>query len=90
MMTEIVWEDSFIKKLKKLIKIDNELKFKVQEKVKIFCENQFESSLKTHKLHGKLKDYWAFSIDYNYRIVFRYGNNNKVYLINIGSHDEVY
>ena len=43
-----------------------------QEKVRRFQNNVFEPSLKTHKLSGKLKDYWSFSVEYDLRIIFYY------------------
>jgi len=56
----------------------------------MFSENPFNVKLKTHKLSGTLKDCWAFSVDYNFRIIFKFIDKNKVLLIDIGSHDEVY
>ncbi len=89
-MINIIWEESFTKKIKKLIKNQPDLNERIFDKIRLFSENQFEPSLKTHKLSGTLSNYWAFSIDYYYRIVFRFGKNNQVFFISIGSHDEVY
>ena len=52
----------------------------------------YDSSLKTHTLSGKLKGLWAFSITYNQRLVFEFADNTrkKVFLVYIGTHDEVY
>lgn len=90
MMIEIRWEDSFTKKVKKIIKSDPSFKSKLVEQLQLFAVNQFDPTLKTHKLHGKLKNYWAFSVDYNYRIIFIFNDDSSVSLINIGDHDEVY
>ncbi len=49
-----------------------------------------ESSLKTHKLSGRLQELWSFSVEYDLRIVFYFAEENKVVLVDIGTHDEVY
>jgi mRNA-degrading endonuclease YafQ of YafQ-DinJ toxin-antitoxin module len=56
----------------------------------LFSDNPFHPSLKTHSLTGNLQDYWAFSITYEYRLLFRFLSEEKELLIDIGSHDEVY
>jgi len=90
MMIEIRWEESFTKKVKKIIKSDPSFKYRLTEKIKLFAKNQFDPMLRTHKLKGKLKNYWAFSVDYDYRILFRFNEDSSINLINIGDHDEVY
>jgi mRNA-degrading endonuclease YafQ of YafQ-DinJ toxin-antitoxin module len=52
----------------------------------------FDAKLKTHKLSGKLKDLWGFSVGFNLRVVFYFTNNKpqKAIFIDIGTHDEVY
>ncbi|MBU1015391.1 type II toxin-antitoxin system mRNA interferase toxin, RelE/StbE family [Patescibacteria group bacterium] len=47
-----------------------EAKRKAESKEEIFRQNPFDPRLKTHKLHGRLGNYWAFSVDHMYRIVF--------------------
>lgn len=89
-MIELVWDPGFKRSYRKLIKNNQNIKTKFIEKIKLFSENPFDIRLKTHKLSGQLKDYWAFSIDYNCRIVFRFINDNKILLVEIGSHQEVY
>jgi mRNA-degrading endonuclease YafQ of YafQ-DinJ toxin-antitoxin module len=58
-------------------------------------KNPFDASLKTHKLHGKLRGLWACQIDYDCRIVFAFEKSlvekeNLIILVDIGKHDEVY
>ena len=45
--------------------------------------------LRTHKLKGDLRDYWAFSVDDDLRVLFRW-EGDVAFLVNLGSHDEVY
>lgn len=87
---EISFSSSFKRSLKKRIKNKPGLEKKFWTKIKIFIDNPFEPSLKTHRLSGKLKDCWSFSVEYDVRIIYFYSDKNKVVFIAIGSHKEVY
>jgi len=52
----------------------------------LFLTNAFHSSLDTHKLHGKYRDYWAFTVIGQHRIMFSFKDGNEVNFINIGTH----
>lgn len=54
-----------------------------------FAADPRDPLLRTHKLRGDLADYWAFSVDDDLRILFRW-DGDVAFLVNIGSHDEVY
>jgi len=82
-MLEIYYSPKFLKMYKKLPK---GVKLSACQKEKIFRQNPFDHRLKTHKLSGKLKKYWAFSIGYNYRIIFSFVSENKVHFHAIGTH----
>ena len=43
--------------------------------------------LKVHKLNGKFEDYSSFSVNYKFRIVFRYISKNEVLFTDMGDHD---
>lgn len=45
--------------------------------------------LRLHRLKGDLADYWAFSVDDDLRVLFRW-EGDEAFLVNLGSHDEVY
>jgi mRNA-degrading endonuclease YafQ of YafQ-DinJ toxin-antitoxin module len=62
----------------------------LKERLTIFKEDIFDKRLKTHRLKGNLKEYYAFSISYSDRIVFKIIEGNSVYFIEVGGHDEVY
>lgn len=67
----------------------------IQEKailrMKIFKEsNGRDQRLGVHKLHGKKKEEWAYSVDHSYRITFIFLEGNRVLYTNIGTHDELY
>ncbi len=61
-----------------------------QKKERLFKESPFAPNLETHKLHGKDKDGWAFSIDRKYRIKFVFVAENKVLFLDVGTHDIYY
>jgi len=46
--------------------------------------------LGTHKLSGKLKGHHAFMLEYDCRVVVKFIDKEKVALISIGKHEEVY
>lgn len=56
------------------------------EKEKIFKENPFDPRLKTHKLNGKYKNFWVFSVDYDCRIIFEFYKENEIRFYAIGKH----
>lgn len=80
---QIEHSKQFKKQFKKLPK---EIKLKAVELEKIFRKNPFDPKLKTHKLNGSMKDYWAFSINYSYRIGFTFESGDLVYFHAVGTH----
>ena len=54
-----------------------------------FAKDPRDPLLRTHKLKGDLKDYWAFSVDDDLRVVFRW-EGDEAFLVSLGSHGEVY
>jgi mRNA interferase YafQ len=54
-----------------------------------FAADPRDPLLRTHKLKGELAAYWSFSVDDDLRVVFRWGGD-IAFLVNLGSHDEVY
>jgi len=67
-------------------KLPDLLKEKAEDALQIFKTNKSDTRLRLHKLHGRFAGYWAFYVAYDCRIIFRYGGNDKVFLITIGDH----
>ncbi len=88
-MHEIYLTKIFERRAKIFLEKHPELEKELEIKLDYLICNPFSPSLKTHKLSGKLKKHWAFSLTYEYRILFIM-EGNKIYLTNIGSHDEIY
>lgn len=58
-----------------------------RERERIFRENPFDPRLRTHKLHGKEREAWAFSITKAYRIKFVFIAASHVLFLEIGTHE---
>ena len=81
---QIFYSPEFKRRYKRL---PSEIQQKAEEKEIIFRKDPFDPRLKSHKLHGRLSDFWAFSIDERYRIIFRFFGNDKVKFYAIGGHE---
>ena len=88
---EVSFSDSFKKAFKKRLK-STEIETEFWTRLEFFVKDPFDARLKTHKLSGKLKDLWSFSIEYNLRVVFYFTKDKpkKAIFVDIGTHDEVY
>lgn len=84
---KIEYSEKFLKRLRRLSKHILE---KAEEREKVFRNNPFDSRLETHKLHGKDKLHWSYSIDRKYRVKFLFLNDGDVLYLTVGTHDEVY
>ncbi len=87
---EVSFSSSFKRAFKKRIKGNGNLEAKFWQKLEQFTVDPFDPGLKTHKLSGKLKEFWSFSVDYDERVLFYFIEDEKAVLVDIGSHDEVY
>jgi len=54
-----------------------------------FAADPKDPLLHTHKLSGDLEGYWAFSVDDDLRVLFRW-QGDEAFLVTLGSHDQVY
>lgn len=81
---EILYKPTFIRQFNKLEEL---LQDEVLEKIELFKDKKNHKQLKVHKLTGKLKDFYSFSVNYSYRIVFLYENKKSVTFLAIGDHD---
>lgn len=88
-MYELYTTKTFERRLKSFLKKHPELESEIQDRFDFLINNPFDSQLRTHKLSGVLKNEWSMWLTYEYRITF-VTEGNKIYLTNIGSHDEIY
>ena len=87
---EVSFSSSFKRRFKKCIKGNAYLEARFWQKLEQFTIDPFDPSLKTHKLSGKLREFWSFSVDYDERVLFYFTEDEKAVFVDIGSHDEVY
>ncbi len=71
-------------------RLNDDERQRLKKRPEIFKEDVFDKRLKTHKLKGALGNYYAFSINYSDRIVFKILDDGGIYFIEIGSHDVCY
>ncbi len=83
-MIDVVYKPSFVRQYRKL---PNALREEVGSKIAVFKEDPSHPFLKTHKLKGRLKGCYSFSVNYEYRIVFVYESKKRVALLAVGNHD---
>lgn len=81
---KIYYSRKFEKEYRRLPKT---IKLKAEQKEKLFRKNPADPILKTHKLQGVLKTYWAFSVDYQYRIIFEFRSKSTVWFHSVGTHE---
>jgi mRNA-degrading endonuclease YafQ of YafQ-DinJ toxin-antitoxin module len=87
---KLVWGPKFNRAYKKMVKLHPDITQNLFDSLKLFVEEPFHPSLKTHKLGGALKGNFAFSLGYDLRVVFQFLDKDEVLLETIGTHDEVY
>lgn len=80
---KIYYSSKFAREYKKL---PLTIKYKAEKQEKIFRNNPLSPKLKTHKLSGPLKDFWAFCINHRYRIIFEFINEKTIWFHSVGDH----
>ncbi len=80
---KIYYSSKFAREYRKL---PTNIKLRAEKREKVFRKDPFDPRLKTHKLKGILKDYLAFSIDYQYRIIFEFRDEDTVWFHSVGTH----
>ncbi len=88
-MREIVMSATFMKELSYFLKLHKDIEKRIPVIFEKLKSDIHTPSLRTHKLHGKLGEYYACNISHNYRVVFRF-DSKCIYPQSIGSHDDVY
>jgi len=79
----VYYSSKFAREYKRL---PQKIKKQAENKELIFRKDPFHSSLNTHKLTGRLKSYWAFSITHSYRVIFEFRDKDIVWFHSVGTH----
>jgi len=83
---EILYAPTFVRQYKRL---EPALQEEVKEKIALLGDRKNHRTLKVHKLTGRLKGRYSFSVNYRIRIVFIYTKEKDIILLAVGGH-EVY
>lgn len=70
-------------------RLDPQLKKAANKRIALFRMDRFDQRLDTHRLHGKLKDFWSFSVDSRRnRVLFEFltSTQDEVVFFDIGNH----
>lgn len=94
-MRTLIWDKSFKRAFKRIVRKNPQLEDKILAVLELLENEPFANSLKSHKLRGQLDGLWACSVEYDCRIIYTFdqdsdSDNQRILLIDIGSHDEVY
>jgi len=90
-MYKLIETKVYIKKLKKFLKKHPDMIKKYEKTVFLLENNPFHPSLRLHKLQGDKKEFYSVSLDMQYRIILDFIIiENKIFLIDIGIHDDIY
>ena len=91
MKYSLIFTDTYNKCAKKFLKCHPGLIELYQKSLELLSLNPHHSSLRLHRLEGKLKNLYSISIHLKYRITFEFIlDNEKILLINIGNHRTAY
>jgi mRNA interferase YafQ len=94
-MRELLWSNTFRRAFRRMVKRRPQVLGDVEATLRLLQAAPFASQLATHKLKGRLAGTWACSAGYDLRILFEFVRNPQteqedLFLIEIGTHDEVY
>lgn len=93
-MRTLIWSNTFIRALKRVMRRRPDFRQDIENTLRLLAQDPFAPRLETHKLKGKLSGSWACSTGYDLRIIFDFVKKEKqednIFLIEIGTHDEVY
>ncbi len=94
-MRTLIWGKSFVRGFKRYKRKHPLLIKDVERTLKLLVEDPFAPPLETHKLKGKLAGSWACKVDYDLRIIFDFikkegEGEDDIFLLEMGSHEEVY
>lgn len=81
---KIAFTPKFLRLLKRL---PRDLQEDVITKIKLLSDTNNHHSLKVHKLKGRLKGFYSFSVDYKNRVIFEYISDDEIVLLAVGDHD---
>lgn len=86
---QIIRSLRFIKNYRKRILKSSKLVLLFEESLSIFVFDRQSELINDHQLKGKMSHLRSFSIDQDYRVIYRERDNDFLFL-DVGTHEEVY
>ncbi len=91
MSYRLIYTTSYLKRATKFARRHPDLLNQYEKTLKLLELNPLHPSLRLHRLSGSLSDLHSISINIGYRITLEFlVEDDKIVLVNVGSHDEVY
>jgi len=88
---KIIFTESYSKRARKFVQRHPEMVKQYEKTLKLLEMNPSHSSLRLHKLKGRLSDYYRVSINMTYKITIDFIIKERdIVPIHVGKHDEVY
>ena len=72
---------------KTFLRLPKQIQRLATRKDRWFRKDAFDPRLRTHKLKGELSGYWAYSVNREYRVLFRFIGPLEVIYYDIGTHE---
>ncbi|HEX6976841.1 MAG TPA: type II toxin-antitoxin system mRNA interferase toxin, RelE/StbE family [Patescibacteria group bacterium] len=85
----INYTKNFLKSYKKRIKPNRGLDARFKERFALFTQNPNDPILKNHRLQGSKSHLHSFSITGDIRVLYQL-IEDELYLVDIGTHNQVY
>lgn len=82
----VSYTKNFIKQAKKL---NPELRVKLYQSIKMFCENPLQPALRNHPLKGQFKSYRSIDITGDLRALYLQQENQAIFDV-VGTHSQLY
>lgn len=94
-MRTLIWSSLFSRSLRRKLRQNPPLRKPIEEALRQLADDPFHPSLHSHKLKGDLAGTWACTVDFDNRILFEFvadpaSAQDAIYLLALGTHDEVY
>lgn len=94
-MRELLWSNTFRRAFRRTLKRQPLVRGDIEATLRLLQADPFAAQLATHKLKGRLAGIWACSAGYDLRILFEFVPSQEreeedLFLIEIGTHEEVY
>ena len=84
MALKVYYKPTFVRQLNKLpLRLQDE----VFVKIELFKDLKNHKALNVHKLKGRMKGFYGFSVDFRNRVIFEYVTDDEVALLAVGDHD---